>query len=384
MPAPTLHHRFRHASRHSLRLTTLAAITLAAGCATTPPPPPTFNAASSAEAQAATFIAPNKEAPKYMKKTGKLAVTSCNVMFAQVSSASASTGAGLFGEVGVNRAEAKVIQLYTLTGLTESQMQTMANSICTGAEDRLRKAGFEVVSSKDLNANANFQGVHKAGKKSPFEFKAGQSKYLVFAPTGQTVFDPRYIGVGGGLSQAFKQASGESSAIYEGRLMDELGADSVNINVLVDFAQLQSSGNAKAFQLGNKDSASVSGEVKLSISGDLSIKPKSELDCWTRFGKRECMLKAGRTPAFKTKLPVTTDEKFYKAVVNATTTGDKAAAVLTKGLSMISALGGVGGVSSTDVTRYNVEVDAAQFEKVSRKYIDGFLDMAFLSAKSNR
>ncbi|MFN3587684.1 MAG: hypothetical protein ACK4UT_09290 [Moraxellaceae bacterium] len=367
-----------------LRLTTVAAALTLTACATTPPPPPAFNPASAADAQAATFIAPNKEAPKYMKKTGKLAVTSCNVMFAQVSSASASTGAGLFGSVGVNRAEARVTQLYTLTGLNQAQMQSMTDSICSGAEDRLRKAGFEVIGSKELAANASFQGLGKAGKPSPYEYKVGQSKYMVFAPTGQSVFDPRYIGMASGLGQAFKQATGESAAFYETRVMDELGADAVNINVMVDFAQLTSSGNAKAFQLANKDSASVKGEVKLSIAGDVSFKLKSEMDCWNRFGKRECMVKPGRSPVFATKIPVTADEKFYKAVVNATTTGDKLASGLTKGLAIMSAMGGVGGVSSTDITRYNVDVEPGQFGTVSRKYVDGFLDMAFLSAKNNR
>lgn len=367
-----------------LRLAAVATALAVAGCATTPPPPPAFNPASAADAQAATFIAPNKEAPKYMKKTGKLAVTSCNVMFAQVSSASASTGAGLFGSVGVNRAESRVTQLYTLTGLNEAQLQTMADGICSGAEDRLRKAGFEVIGSKELAANASYQGLGKAGKPSPYEYKVGQSKYLVFTPKGQSVFDPRYIGVASGLGQAFKQASGESAAFYETRVMDELGADAVNINVLVDFAQLTSSGNAKAFQLANKDSASVSGEVRLSIAGDVSFKLKSEMDCWNRFGKRECMVKPGRAPVFSTKIPVTADEKFYKAVVNATTTGDKVASGVTKALSLMAAAGGVGGVSSSSITRYNVEVDAAQFGSVSRKYVDGFLDMAFLSAKNNR
>lgn len=367
-----------------LRLTVATAALALAGCATTPPAPPAFNPSSAAAEQAATFIAPNKEAPKYMKKTGKLAVTACNVMFAQTSSASASTGSGLFGEVGVTRAEARVSQLYTLTGLSPAQMQSMTDSVCTGAEQRLRAAGFDVIGGKELTSQTSYQGLGKAGKASPYEYKMGQSKYLVFAPTGQTVFDPRYIGVASGLGQAFKQASGESAALYETRVMDELGADAVNINVLIDFAQLSSSGNAKAFQLANKNSAEVSGEVKLSITGDVSIKPKSELDCWKRFGKRECMLKAGRSPVFTTRIPVTANEKFYKSVVNATTTGDKVAAGVTKGLSMMAAMGGIGGVTSTSITRYNVDVDAAEFTRISRKYVDGFLDMAFLSAKNSR
>ncbi len=324
-----------------------------------------------------------------MKKTGKLAVTSCNVMFAQVSSASASTGAGLFGGThssrydGKSRVDTKVTQLYTLTGLNQAQMQAMTDSICNGAEDRLRGAGFDVISRKELLANASYQGLGKAGKSSPYEYKMGQSRYMVFAPTGQSVFDPRYIGVASGLGQAFKQATGESAAFYETRVMDELGADSVNINVLVDFAQLTSSGQARGFQLSNIDSASVKGEVKLSISGDVSFKLKSEMDCWNRFGKRECMVKAGRSPIFGIKIPVTADEKFYKAVVNATTTGDKVASGVSKGLAMLSAMGGVDS-RSFSTTRYNVEVDPAHFEKVSRKYVDGFLDMAFLSAKNNR
>jgi hypothetical protein len=36
--------------------------------------------------------------------------------------------------------------------------------------------------------------------------------------------------------------------------------------------------------------------------------------------------------------------------------------------------------SSTSVTRYNVEVVPDQFAQIGRKYMDGFMDMLFISA----
>jgi hypothetical protein len=56
---------------------------------------------------------------------------------------------------------------------------------------------------------------------------------------------------------------------------------------------------------------------------------------------------------------------------------------VTKGLAMVSALGGVS-ATSTDITRYDVEVNPEQFSQVSRKYMDGFMDMLFISANNAR
>jgi hypothetical protein len=322
-----------------------------------------------------------------MKKVSKVALTGCNVMFADKSSASASTGAGLFGDPSAGstrRVDERVVVVYSMTGLDDATMQKMTDDICNAAEQRMAANGLEVVPRSELMKNENYVKLLEAGRKSPYEYKMGQSTYKVFSATGTTIFDPRYIGTASNLGQAFRQVGGGAAIQLETRMMNELKIDSVQMNMLVDFAQLQSDGNAKAFQLANKNSAKVEGKVQLAVSGDIKVQPASELKCWKALGGRtDCMMKNNASPTFFTKIPVLADEQFYKQVRNATTTGDRVASGVTKGLAMVSALGGVS-ATSTDITRYDVEVNPEQFSQVSRKYMDGFMDMLFISANNAR
>ena len=372
--------------KQSLLAASVSAVVVLAGCATTPPPPPTFNPADSAASQAATFVGSNKPA-KNMQKVKKVALTACNVMFADKSSASASTGAGLFGDPAssnTRRVDEKVIVVYNMTGLDDAVMQKMTDDICTDAEKRMAAKGLQVVSRSELASNEHYQKMLEAGRKSPYEFKAGQSTYKVFSASGSTIFDPRYIGALSGLGQAFKQAKGSSAVQHETRMMNEMGIDSMQMNMLVDFAQLQSDGNTRAFQLSNKDSAKVSGKVQLAVSGDIKVQPASEMKCWKALGGRtDCMMKNNASPVFFTRIPVLAGEQFYRQISDATTTADKATAGITKGLAMLSAMGGVSS-SSTSITRYNVDVVPEQFAQVGRKYMDGFMDMLFISASQAR
>jgi hypothetical protein len=41
-------------------------------------------------------------------------------------------------------------------------------------------------------SNENYRKMLEAGRKSPYEFKVGQSTYKVFSASGSTIFDPRY------------------------------------------------------------------------------------------------------------------------------------------------------------------------------------------------
>lgn len=368
--------------KQSLLAASMSTVVMLAGCATTPPPPPTYNPADAAASQAATFVGSNKPA-KNMQKVKKVALTACNVMFADKSSASASTGPGLFGDPAssdTRRVDEKVIVVYNMTGLDDAVMQKMTDDICADAEKRMAASGLQVVPRSELASNENYQKMLEAGRKSPYEFKVGQSTYKVFSASGSSIFDPRYIGTMSGLGQAFKQAKGGSAAQLETRMMNEMGVDSVQMNMLVDFAQLQSDGQARGFQLANKDSAKVSGKVQLAVSGDIKVQPASELKCWKALGGRtDCMMKNNASPVFFTKIPVLASEQFYQQIVDATTTADKATAGITKGLAMLSAMGGVSS-SSTSITRYNVEVVPEQFAQIGRKYMDGFMDMLFISA----
>ncbi len=362
-----------------------ASAMLLAACASTPKTP-VFDANASAQAQAAHFIADNGKT-KYMSGVKKVAVLGCNVLFAETSSASASTGEGIFGYTPKDKArvEAKTSVLYTMAGISDADMQRMTNSICADAENRLKTAGLDVTPTSELMKNEAFQQLLAAGKASPFNYKApgkgSKTNYKIFAPNGYTVYDLRYLGSIGGLGQAFKAAGGNSAAQLETRVMKQLDVSAVTINIMIDFAKLESDGMHRAGSLTNKDNATVKHGVSLGITGLVDIKPVKELKCWKRFGKDECMLNVV-APTFNSKNAVTTNEQFYKAIVNTTTTADKATGMLTTGLATLSALGGVGGGSSVNITRYRVDVDAEQFEKLSRKSINGFMDMTFYAAKS--
>ena len=165
--------------------------------------------------------------------------------------------------------------------------------------------------------------------------------------------------------------------------MDQFGADGININLLVDFAQLESSGASRGFQLAEVNEAKVSGEVGLSITGDVSFRLAKHMDCWDRFGKRECMVKNGNTPMFSSKMPVLMQEPFYETVEDTTTTGDKATAVITKGLALLSAMGGVSS-TSYDTTRYEVRVNPGQFGGAAVTGAERFIDMALTTANASR
>jgi len=349
--------------------------------------PPAYDPAASAASQAASFVAPGKAA-KFMADVRKIAITSCNVMFAFKSNGSAGTQGGLFSEAGgVTRAEAKVKVEYNLQGMDDASMQSLTDEICTNAENQARAAGFELVPAADLAANEDFQGMHRNARPIPFEYKAAgrgtSTRYVVYAPAGQGVFDPRFIGTSAGLGAAMKAAKGESPDLYEGRVMDTLGADAMHLNILVDFTEMQSDGQKGALGgLASKDSASVDAEARLSIAGDMNIRLKAFQNCWERFGKHECMTDLAKVPSFSTAHPVVSAAPFYTDLVNETTTGDKVANVATKGVAVLAALSGVKGGMSTNVTRYGVHVDPVQYGAEVKTYVTGFVDMILSSAKS--
>lgn len=351
-------------------------------------PPPAYDPAASLDAQAASFIAPNKAAGKVMKDVGnKLAITSCNVMFAYKSNASAGTQGGLFSEAGgVTRAEANVSVEYNLHGMDDATMQALTEEICSGAEQQLKDAGYQVVPSAELANDENFKGIHANAKPAPYEYKApgqgGSTRYMVYAPAGQGVYDPRFIGVAAGLGAALKAAKGTSPAFFEGRVMDTLGADAVNINLLVDFAEVAGDGHKGGLGgLASKDSAEVKNEARLSISGSMKIQPKALQKCWDRFGKRECMIDLAKIPQFDTANPVVSAGQFYKELVDETSTGDKVGGAVSKGIAVLGAMGGVGG-RSFKITRYGVHVDPQQYGAEVKSHAQAFIGMAISSAKA--
>lgn len=353
-------------------------------------PPATFDPAADVATQASSFIAPNKAAAKQADKVGnKVALTSCNVMFAFKSNASAGTEGGLFSTAGnTSRAEATVRVEYNLHGMDDATMQSLTEEICRDAEQQMKDAGYDVVPAAELAADENFKGIHANAKAAPYEFKApgkgGATRYMVYAPAGQGVYDPRFIGTAAGLGSALKAAKGTSPQFFEGRVMDTFKADAVNINLLVDFAELAGDGHKGMLGgLASKDSAQVKNEARLSISGSVKIQPQSLQKCWDRFGKRECMIDAAKIPQFDTVMPVISSGPFYNDLVDETSTGDKVGSTVSKGLALVSAMGGVNS-RSFKVTRYGVHVDPARYGDEVKKHANGFVGMALASARATK
>lgn len=369
-------------------LPAVALLALVAGCATTASAP-TYDANGSAASQANTFIDADKE--KHMKGVAKVGVLSCNVMFGMTTSASAATSKGTLDHSqnrGVSRADVKVSVTYTAKGVEERQLQRIADSACQDAEKQLGSAGFQLVPHATIKANKNYQEIQAGGRASPFECKGkGGTRYLVLARTGESVTDSRYIGAGKGLAQSFKSVSGKSSAQLEAQLMKDLDMTGVNINLLVDFAELQGDGHKTWGGFGNKDNAKVSRKVELSVSGDLRFQPLDEMKCAraSLMNPAEvCSILSHKQPVFATKQAVASPATFYSSINNVTTTGDKVTSGLTKGLGMLMAFGGQSNKLAQDISRYQVNLLPDVYQAEIATLSNGLIGMAVTKAAAAR
>jgi hypothetical protein len=334
---------------------------------------PVYDAAATPQSQAAAFIGAQNTKLLTNKKAF---ISECNVLVAHQTGASAGTTAGLLNNTG-GRVEAKVHSIYYLKGISDDQLQALADSVCADAEARLSASGYAVVSRESLKANEKYAKLAANGKASPFEYSVGKNKYKVYAAKGTTVFNPAYIGAGGGLAMAMKQAGGSAPAFMEAGLVDELGADAVRVNVALDFSAVQGDGQGKWLK---KDTAEVKGKVLFAVSGDMTILPKDGVKCGKRFGNRECYTPA-KFSTLRLKFPVTSEEKFYTEVKDATTAGDKVAAVATKAIGLLTAMAGGTGTSSS-AKRTDVTIDPPAYDALAKKSVANFFDMALTAAKS--
>ncbi|TMW10859.1 hypothetical protein FGS76_16240 [Alloalcanivorax gelatiniphagus] len=365
-------------------------IALVSGCAVSGgTPAPTYNANGSAAGQANSFIDAANE--KHMKGVNKVGVLSCNVMFGMTSAASASTSGGFRAGADratgtISRSDVKVTVTYTVDGVQESELQRIADQACADAEQQLADAGFQVVPLSTLKANGNYQAIQKGGRSSPFEYKEKRSgtRYLVLARSGDTVTDTRYTGAAQGFAQSFKAVTGDGTAQLESQLIKDLGMTGVNINLLVDFASLESDGHKTFAGLANKNSAKVKADIQLAVSGDLRFQPIGEQKCWKEYGKEKCMIKSNHQPVFATRQAVSSDKRFYRSIEDATTTGDKITSGLTKAVGMLSALSGTSSKVARDITRYQVNVIPEVYDAEAVTLSRGLSGMAAAKAASSR
>ncbi len=332
---------------------------------------PQYDAATSATSQAATFIEAKDGRPT--KAAGKAFLSECNVLYGIQTSASAETSRGLLPS-SVKRVEAKSKSFYHLKGMDAAGMQALADAICDDAARALGEAGYEVIARASLAGNERFQKIRSQGKPSPYEMNLGAAKYNVYSATGASVFNPAYLGTMGGLSMALKQAKGESPWLQEGTLAHDLGASAVRGNIVLDFSSLQSS-DSKWDAWASKDTATISGEVKFAASGSVTILSPDTLNCYERLGMFECMGDAKKQGVFTTRHPLTSSEKFYTSITDATTVGDTVASVVSTGLAILG-----GGGSTLSVKRTDVNVDPDAYVRVARGASEALVDMALTVA----
>lgn len=337
---------------------------------------PKFDPAQPAAAQAAIFLAPQNT--KYNGDLNRIAVVSCNVLIGSISGGQAATSSG-FGNQD-NRLEKSVSSLYYMRGISDDQLQAMAEEICAQAKTSLKSAGYTLVPDAELTAHEAYQALHKAGKPSPYTWKIGKTEYKVLAPKGQQVYNNAYIGVAGGLAQAFKAAAGTSAQQHEARLGDALGADLAHVDVKIDFAEVASSGGASAWR--RKDSADVSAKMNFALIGKVAFITNESLKCWERFGKRECGANRA-SPDFGTKIPLVGGADFVTSIKDETTTGDKVGNAVSGAIGMLGALAGGNGGRSFSVKRTSVVVDPQKYVSLSKSYFGYFMDMVVESAKKS-
>lgn len=338
------------------------------------PPAPKFDAGASAASQASQFIAVKDKRPS--KTMGKAFLSECNVLFGLETSASASTSSGLLPSSDrARRTESKVKSIFYLKGMDDAGMQALANEICANAEAKLGSTGYQMVPRASLASNPRFQAMLANGKVSPYDFKAGKSSYRIFGAPGSTVFNPQYLGIGGGLSMALKQAKGDSPWIHEAVLIEELGADAVRVNVLLDFSSLDSNDSGWD-RWASKDTAEVKAEVSFALSGTISILPTTGISCHERLGMHECLPDGNKMAIFSTKNPLLSGEKFYTSIEDSTKASDTVASVLVSVLAMAN-----GGGSTLSIKRTDVNVDPATYVDLATRSAAGFVEMSMNMAK---
>jgi hypothetical protein len=316
------------------------------------------------------------------KSIQRLAVTSCNVLFGTETSANAQTQAG-FGEASQKRVEAMVSSTYILQGMDTAAMQALTEAICADAEAQLATS-FTLVPRDELLASPAYAKLHAGGKPIPFELQREDAKYLVFAPSGQSVVDIAYQISSGtmGTLKAFgtiaKAISSGGSEADEALLLHGLGASGARINVMVDFAR-QKSNNVKGFlgKLAGNDSAKVDTQLQLSVSGFVRMTPNEMLKS---YAGGTVLVDGSDYVRFTTKEPLRANSSAVIAVRDIQSGGSKAGEVGANLLAGAMALSGYS-TSTTSIERNGVDVDPALYAGEVRQLSQKLVAMAAALAK---
>lgn len=362
---------------HSLCLAGLALAFSASAQETAPTPPPAVSAAEAKE-----VLKPTNAGSA--ASIGKLAITSCNVLFGTETSANSETQAG-FGEPSQGRVDAFVSSTYELLGVDANALQTMTEAICADAEAQLA-ARYPVIPAAELAAHPAFQRLHAGGKPTPFALQRADAKYAVYAPAGQSIVDLMYqnstdtaagaLAMFGSIAKTI--ASGGGSEADEGVLLSELGASGARINVMVDFAK-QKSNKVKGFlgKITGNDSAKVETLLQLSVSGFVRMTPHDKLKTYAG-GK--VLIDGDQFVRFTTVKPLLANSNAVLAVRDIQSRGSKAGEIGANVLAGAMALSGIS-TSTTSIERNGVDVDPALYATEVRAQAQRLVAMAAVLAK---
>lgn len=330
----------------------------------------TLHAADATQLDSSKYLATDKISAAGGIK--RIAITSCNVLFAVETSANAQTQRG-FGDTS-QRLESKVSVLYLLKGMDQARLQAITENMCADAAQVLASKGFEVVPDNLVRDNPEFAKLHATGQATPYDYERAGSKYMTFAPSGQRVIDSVYLKQVDSMFSGFKAMSTDGPQFVEARLAKSLSASAVHVNLMVDFASAQ--GNTPSGFLGRltgSDTAKVESKVSMSLTGFVTAVPEHKIDCSSGFcqGANDARLLAKIT----SKAPVMGGSSMVTEVVDAKTTADKIDGVAANVISGLAALAGHGG-AMISVTKNGVVVDPQAYEDESRKLARQFLDMS--------
>lgn len=302
----------------------------------------------------------------------RLAITSCNVLIGTETSAVAETQGG-FGSASKPRTEARVDASYLLQGMEPARLQALAESICSDAAATLGAAGYSIVPAAEVAVRPEFAKLHTGGKPAPYIYERAGSKYLTYAPAGQQVIDPAYMGTKDSLGSIFSAiGSGTGGASGdEGALMKALDASAARINVMVDFAKPKS--NMMKGLLGRisgSDTAKVEAKMQLSVSGFVKLSPLEYLDCQAGL----CLSgnRPNKTPLFTTEVPILSGENAVLSVADIQTTGNKAGELAVNAMATVIALSGYS-TTMTSIERNGVTVDPAIYQSEVRRMAQQFV-----------
>ncbi len=339
-----------------------------------------------ASAQEAAALPSKSDAEKILKaekvskgaNISRLAITSCNVLFANETGANAETQRG-FGDASAKRVESRIDATYTMQGMEPAVLQSLAEQICSDASAQLAAAGYTMVPDAEVAARPEFAQLHAKGKPVPYAYERSGTKYTNYAPPGQQVIDLTYLSTRDIFGAAFSAMGTDNPALIEGALLKGLDASGAHINVMVDFAKPKSN-SVKGFfgKIAGSDTAKVEAKMQLSVSGLILLIPVQNIEC--NAGYCVGASDASKSPRFTSKEPLLSGENAVLDVIDIQSKAEKGGELAVNAMATVIALSGYSS-ATTSIERNGVVVDPAIYQSEVRRMSREFVGMAAVLAK---